>query len=83
MTESDVIDLVRSEVARAGSMRELSRQWNVSCAYVSDIVGGRRSLGPAILNHLGLERRVTVDYVKIQKNGKSKEKPFDIRRQVY
>ncbi len=82
MTESDVIDLVRSEVARAGSMRELSRQWNVSCAYISDFLGGRRAPGPAILTPMGLERRVIVDYVKIPKNGKSKEKSFDIRRRV-
>ncbi len=82
MTESDVIDLVRSEVARAGSMRELSRQWNVSCAYISDLIRGRRVPGPAILDPLGLERRVTVDYVKIQKNRKTTEKSFDIRRRV-
>ncbi len=82
MTESDVIDLVRSEVARAGSMRELSRQWNVSCVYISDLLRGRRGPGPTILDPLGLERRVTVEYVKIPKDGKSNEKPFDIRRRV-
>jgi hypothetical protein len=68
MTQSDVIDLVRAEVARAGSMRKLARQWSMSPPYLSDVLNGYRPPGPRIIFNLGLQRHV--DYRKISQNGK-------------
>lgn len=64
MNEKQVIELVRSEVTRAGSMRALGREWGVNVAYISDLLNGRRGPGPKILAPLGLERIKTVTFEK-------------------
>jgi hypothetical protein len=71
VSESEVIDLVWSKVAEAGSMRALARKWGVTPSYVSDLLGGRRSPGPMILNPLGLKRIDIVDY--LPKSNKSRK----------
>jgi len=62
MGEAGVIELVRKEIKRAGSLRALAREWSVSPCYISDTCNGRRAPGPAILEPLGLERRTIVTY---------------------
>lgn len=69
MTEADVVAMVRSRVAEAGSMREYARRTGVTVAYVSDLLNGRRAPGPKILGPLGLERVETVEY-RPKKGGK-------------
>lgn len=62
MNESQVVDLIKKEVSRAGSMRALCREWNVTPSYMSDLINGRRAPGPTILGPLKLVRVKTVVY---------------------
>lgn len=62
MTESEVKDRVRVEIRKAGSLRELSRQWGVSPSLLCHLLNDRVAPGPKILEPLGLERIETVDY---------------------
>ena len=65
MTTDDVLIRVREHVEIAGSLRKLADRWNISAAYLCDVLGGRRSPGPAILKWLNLRkvREITVRYV--------------------
>lgn len=62
MTESDVKKLIAKEIARAGTMTALAREWGVSVVTISDIMAGRRGPGPKVLRNLGMIR--TVQFVK-------------------
>lgn len=62
MSETDVRKLIKAEIARAGSLRKLASEWGVSIAYLSDCTTNRRAPGPAILKHMGIERRVVTTY---------------------
>lgn len=46
------------------SLRACARTWGVSVPYLSDAVSGRRSIGPSLLNKLGLRKQVVVSYVR-------------------
>lgn len=63
MTERGVRELIEARARKAGGVRALARLWGVSPAHVSDVCNGRRGPGPLLLAHLGLVRRVTVEYV--------------------
>ncbi len=55
MTEDDVRTLLHKATDEAGGVRAWAREHGLSAAYVSDVRLGRRSLGPAILDALGVE----------------------------
>ena len=58
-THDKVIDMLKKRQGKR-SLREFARELNVSAAYLSDIYKGRRNPGPAILEHFGLSKRVTI-----------------------
>jgi transcriptional regulator with XRE-family HTH domain len=64
--EDVVKKLQADQEAQKLSLRQYARTLNISAAYLSDVYRGRRDPGPALLEHLGLERKVvtTVTYVK-------------------
>jgi hypothetical protein len=62
MTEADVKKLVGRAIERAGGVRALAREWDVSPAQISDVMNGRRGPGPKVLRNLGMRR--TVQFVK-------------------
>lgn len=62
MTEDQVIERVRFEVKRSGSMRAYARTIGVTVSYVSDLLNGRRAPGPKILDPLGLEKVKVIEY---------------------
>lgn len=62
MSEQDVRELIKAEIAKAGGLRKLASEWGISPAYLSDCTTNRRAPGPAILKHMGIERRVVVTY---------------------
>jgi hypothetical protein len=51
----DVIKLLHSEIAAAGSQSQWARQKSVSRPIVNNVLSGRRNLQPKILSALGLE----------------------------
>ncbi len=59
MTEADVIKRLRAEIVRVGSQKAIAMLYQVTDSYISDVLNGRRDIGPAILAGLGLERVVT------------------------
>lgn len=69
LTDVQVRGLVKREIIKAGSLRNLAKQWSVSPAYVSDVMLNRRLPGPAILKPLGLQRRIRRDYFATGKKG--------------
>lgn len=62
MDEKQVIERVRKEVGRAGSIRALAREWGVTPSYICDLLNGRRAPGGKILGPLGLRMVKTVTY---------------------
>jgi hypothetical protein len=64
VSEEQVRELIKAEIARAGSLRKLAAEWGVSIAYLSDCTTNRRAPGPSILKHMGIERRVEVTYTR-------------------
>jgi len=58
LTRDDLIALVRLEIVKARSQRNLARQWEVSPSYITDLLRGLRDPGPKILQAMGLERVV-------------------------
>lgn len=51
-----MIELLASACAKAGSQLAWADKHDLSPAYISDVLKGRRSPGRAIANALGLER---------------------------
>lgn len=66
MTEHGVAGVLGVFVKKAGGVRALAKVWGVSPSHISDVVNGRRGPGPAILEKLGLTRRVTERFVPDQ-----------------
>lgn len=58
MDSNDVLRIIRKRQGQR-SLRALATEVGVSPAYLSDVMLGRRPLGPRLLDHFGLER-VTV-----------------------
>jgi hypothetical protein len=54
MTADDVRSMLREACRKAGTSAAWADKNNVSQAYVSDTINGRREPGPAILRALGL-----------------------------
>ena len=73
LTESDIRAQVEALVVKAGSMRALAKEWNMSPAYLGDFLNGRRGPGPQILAPLGLVQVVTVRYVKGKNEGRRRQ----------
>lgn len=62
LDEADVIEMVRKSARRAGSMRAMAREWDVTVSYISDLLNGRRAPGPKILDPLGIDRVKIITY---------------------
>lgn len=60
LAESVMRDVVRMAVANAPSLRAFARSAGVSAAYVSDVLAGKRGVGPKLAAHFGYRvRKVT------------------------
>jgi hypothetical protein len=59
MTKTQARALLRKACEEAGSLRAWAREHQLSAAFVSDVLLGRRNVGPAICAALGLTRIVT------------------------
>lgn len=55
LTKSDVLRMLEVRVKDAGTKSEAARRFNVSPAYLGDVMNGNRAPGPKILRALGLE----------------------------
>ncbi len=62
MTDLEVLKLIRNEISRAGSESKLARRWGVSQSRISRMMNFRNPPGPKILEALGLEKVVIIDY---------------------
>ncbi len=58
LTEDELRELLRAECEKAGSQTAWAQSADVSTAYVSDVINGRRQPGDSILRALGYKRRV-------------------------
>ncbi len=68
MTEDEVLAMLRKACDRAGSQQAFAALHEITPAYVSDVLRKKRTLGPAILNALGLEvSSVVSTYRRIRK----------------
>lgn len=62
MTEDEVRDLIRSYAERAGSVRALAKEWNVSQAYLDKQIRGVQAVGELVLRKLNLIRRKVYEF---------------------
>lgn len=59
MTETELLGLLARKVLLAGSQSVWAKDNNMSAAYVSDVLNGRRAPGEKILEVLNVERVIT------------------------
>jgi transcriptional regulator with XRE-family HTH domain len=57
MNQQQFIKRLQQLIAEKGTQKEAARYLGISAAYLSDILAGKRTAGPKILNKLGLEPR--------------------------
>lgn len=62
-SEPELRAMIRSACEKAGSQAAFARQIDVSPAYVSDVMGGYRRIGPDFLKAVGVRKEVTVRYL--------------------
>ena len=65
MTEQGMRKLIAAEAKKAGSLKDLAWQWEVSMTLLWKTARGDCPPGPKILECLGLERRKRTDYVRM------------------
>lgn len=58
LTDSAMLNLIWAEVKKAGSMRAFGKQSGLSVGYISDVLKGRRDIGPSLAQYLGFDRIV-------------------------
>jgi DNA-binding transcriptional regulator YdaS (Cro superfamily) len=56
MTDRELRSLLRAAIKTAGSQRAFAQLCGVTPPYLTDVLKGRRTMGPKILKQLGLER---------------------------
>ena len=66
MTADNVRDMLRKAANKAGGIRAWARERNLSAAYVSDVVAGRREPGPSICEAFGLEAVRETTYRRVR-----------------
>lgn len=59
LTEAHVLARLKTAVKAAGSVADFARQVGVSQPYVSQAMSGRTTIGPRLLDAIGIERVVT------------------------
>lgn len=55
---------LRRAIGEAGSQTLFARAHGIAKSYLSDILAGRREIGPAVYKALGFER--VVEYVRVR-----------------
>lgn len=58
MKQEAVLKRLREMAIAEGSQRALAIKLGVSAPYLSDVLAGRRDIGPTILKGLGMEREI-------------------------
>ena len=56
ITRFQLLDVLRREITRDGSLRATARRLKITPAYLSDVMRGRRDPGPKVLEPLGYFR---------------------------
>jgi DNA-binding transcriptional regulator YdaS (Cro superfamily) len=56
MTDRELRTLLRAAIKAAGSQKAFAGLCGISPAYLTDILKGRRAMGPKILKQLGYRR---------------------------
>lgn len=59
MTAAELLTLLRELIKNHGTAKEAARLWNITPAYLCDILHGRREPGAKLLTALRLEKVVT------------------------
>jgi len=62
MTKVELILLIKDKAREAGDQKTLAAEWNVSEAYLSDVINGRKEPGEKILTPLGVKQVVTYEF---------------------
>lgn len=70
LSEEEFLNLIRDDVQAQGSQKALAAAMDVSEAYLSDVLRGRRSAGGKILSRYRL--RAVTNYVRAEKEKKPK-----------
>ncbi len=58
MDETALMDLLKSQVTKAGSQQALATQLRISPQYLHDVLKGRRKVGERLVTAMGMERRI-------------------------
>lgn len=65
LTQEEFLNLIRGDVETEGSQKALAAKLNVSEAYLSDVLRGRRSAGGKILSRYRM--RAVTNYILAEK----------------
>lgn len=70
LSEEEFLSLIRDDVKAEGSQKTLAAKLDVSEAYLSDVLRGRRSAGSKILSRYRL--KAVTNYIPAEKEKKTK-----------
>lgn len=62
LTYKELLTAVRQEIRKAGSQHRFAQAAGVTDVYISDVLHGKRGIGPSLLKHLGYA--IEIRYVK-------------------
>lgn len=65
MTEREIVQLARDQIGYGRTQGDLAEEANVSKAYVSGFLAGKKGIGPALLSALGFD--TTRYYKRVRK----------------
>lgn len=57
--ESEMVDVIRIEVGKVGSLRAAARLWKISPTYLCFVMSGKTRPGVSVLKAIGWERAPT------------------------
>lgn len=58
LTEQEVMERLKSAIAKAGGQRRFAEANDFTVAYINDVVHGRRALADRILAAIGIQRTI-------------------------
>lgn len=58
MNEADCVQRLIALIAKHGSQRAAAAEVGITQAYFSDVIQGKRAVGPKVLKYFGLKREV-------------------------
>ena len=59
ISKDDALAMLKSKISYAFKIKDMAAMFNVSCAFMSAVLSGKKQMTEPMLDHIGVERTVT------------------------